>query len=311
MPAPGWGSAEMRVLVTGRIGQLARALEEAMPADWWAVFHDRDTVDLMEPGAAAKVIGELQPDLVINAAAWTAVDLAETERDAAFRVNGAAVGEIAEASAAVGAALIHISTDYVYDGTKVGPYVETDPPAPVSVYGASKLEGEQAAFAANPRTVVLRTAWVYAPWGKNFVLTMLTLARSRPELRIVDDQHGTPTSALDLATACLAIAPRLVAAPADDPVWGVYHYAGKGACSWADFACEAFALADAAGGVPIPQVHRITTAEYPTPARRPANSVLDCGKFETTFGLATNPWREALARVVSRALAEEGEGNTP
>jgi dTDP-4-dehydrorhamnose reductase len=300
----------MRVLVTGRIGQLARALEEAMPADWSAVFHDRDTVDLMQPGAAAQMIADVQPDLVINAAAWTAVDLAETERDAAFRINGAAVGEIAEASAKIGAALIHISTDYVYDGTKEAPYVETDPPAPVSVYGASKLAGEQAALAANPRTVVLRTAWVYAPWGKNFVLTMLELARTRPQLRIVADQRGAPTSALDLAAACLAIAPRLVATPAGNPVWGVYHYAGRGACSWADFAAEAFALAHARSGVPVPQIERISTAEYPTPARRPANSVLDCGKFETTFGLATVPWREALARVVGIALAEADEGNT-
>jgi dTDP-4-dehydrorhamnose reductase len=182
----------------------------------------------------------------------------------------------------------------VYDGAKAGPYVETDPTAPVNASGASKLAGEQAALAGNPRSVVLRTSGVYAPWGKNFVLTMLGLA-DRPRLRVVNDQHGTPTSALDLAKACLAIAPRLAGAAAGDPVWGIYHYAGRGACSWADLAAEAFALS----GPPCPEIERIPASEYPTPARRPANSVLDCRKFEATFGIGTIPWQEAQARVVA------------
>ena len=284
----------MRILVTGKSGQLARALAHLAPPAMDISFHGRDSLDLAVPGAAAGLIGEIRPELVINAAAWTAVDLAETERAAAFRMNAEAPGEIAQACAGAGAALIHISTDYVFDGTKAGPYAETDPTAPINVYGASKLAGEQAVLAGNPRSLVLRTAWVHSPWGRNFVLTMLGLA-GRPRLRVVDDQHGTPTSALDLAEACLAVTPRLAAASAGDPVWGVYNYAGRGACSWADLAAETFALA----GPPGPEIERIPAADYPTPARRPANSVLDCRKFETTFGLETVPWRCALARVVA------------
>jgi len=316
MAGAGWGSgaAEMRLLVTGRHGQLARALARALagavPAGRAASFHGRDTVDLMQPGAAARVIAGERPGLVINAAAWTAVDRAEGERDAAFRLNAGAAGEIAGACAQVGAALIHVSTDYVYDGAKAGPYVETDPVAPVNAYGASKLAGERAALAANPRTVVLRTAWVHAPWGQNFVLTMLRLARTRSELRVVADQRGTPTSALDLAAACLAIAPRLAAAPAGDPVWGIYHYAGRGACCWADLAAEALAQAQARTGAPVPEIVRIPAADYPTAARRPMSSVLDCGKFERVFGIAMVPWRAALARVVGLALAGAEEGGT-
>jgi len=292
----------MRVLVIGRAGQLARALAHAAPVGLAMAFHGRDTLDLRFPGAAARLIGEARPDLVINAAAWTAVDQAEAEPDAAFRLNAEAPGEIAGACAATGAALIHISTDYVFDGTKAGPYAETDPTAPINVYGASKLAGERAAMAGNPRAVVLRTSWVYAPWGKNFVLTVLKLARTHPRLRIVDDQQGSPTSALDLAGACLAVAPRLAGATAGDPVWGLYHYAGRGACSWADLAAEAFALT----GPPAPEIDRIATADYPTPARRPANSVLDCRRFETTFGIETVAWRQALARVI--AMVREGGG---
>jgi dTDP-4-dehydrorhamnose reductase len=296
----------MRVLVTGRTGQLARALAYCASGGARLTRHGRDTLDLTVPGAAARLIAAERPDLVINAAAWTAVDQAETEAEAAFRLNAGAPGEIAQACAATGAALIHISTDYVFDGAKHGPYVETDPTAPLNVYGTSKLAGEEAVLLASPRTVVLRISWVHAPWGQNFVRTMLDLARTHRRLRIVDDQRGTPTSALDLAEACLAIGPRLIGAPAGDAVWGLYHYAGRGTCSWADLAAEAFALAAARGGMPVPEITRIATADYPAPARRPANSVLDCRKFEATFRIGTVAWREALARVVTMSL--EGSG---
>lgn len=295
----------MRVLVTGRAGQLARALAHAAPDGIALSLHGRDTLDLAVPGAAAMAIAAARPDLVINAAAYTAVDQAESESEAAHRLNAEAPGEIAAACAEAGAALIHISTDYVFDGASARPYREDDPTAPTGVYGASKLAGEAAVRAANPRSVVLRTAWVFSPWGKNFVLTMLRLAETRPELGIVDDQHGNPTSALDIAEACLAIAPRLVAAPADDPVWGAYHYAGCGTCTWADFAEAVFAEAGPRIGGKVPKVNRIGTKDYPTPARRPANSALDCGKFERTFGVATVPWREALKRVIGM-IEEEG-----
>ena len=174
----------------------------------------------------------------------------------------------------------------------------------MNAYGASKRIGELAALAENPRTVVLRTSWLYSPWGGNFVLTMLRLARQHDRLRIVDDQQGKPTSALDLAAACLAITGELVAAPAASPLWGLYHYAGRGACSWADFAVGIFEVAARRGIVRPPAIDRIATADYPTPARRPRNSALDCRKFEATFGLETISWRLALAPVL--ALVAKG-----
>jgi dTDP-4-dehydrorhamnose reductase len=292
----------MNILVTGRSGQLARALEIRGARQGRMRRLGRETMDLMIPGQAEAEILAERPDLVINAAAYTAVDDAETDRDTAFRINGQAVGEIAAAADAIGAALIHISTDYVFDGTKPGAYAETDQVNPANVYGASKRAGEIAALAGNARTVVLRTSWVYSPWGRNFVRTMLRLAREHRQLRVVDDQFGKPTSALDLADACLTIAPRLAEASGDSALWGLYHYAGVGVCSWADFAAEIFRIAGQRGE-PMPVIERIGTADYPTPAPRPANSALDCTKFETTFALETTPWPVALARVVEMMAA--------
>ncbi|MFQ5565056.1 MAG: dTDP-4-dehydrorhamnose reductase [Paracoccaceae bacterium] len=305
----------MRLLVIGRSGQLARALDAAAGGGVRMRCLGRDAVDLTIHGQAGGAIAVERPDLVINAAAYTAVDDAETERETAFRVNGAAVGEIARAASAAGAALIHISTDYVFDGRKTGAYVEADPVSPSNAYGASKRAGELAALRGCARTVVLRTSWVYSPWGRNFVLTMLKLAREHTRLRIVDDQYGKPTSALDLADACLAIGPRLVAAPAESPLWGLYHYAGGGACCWADFAAGIFDQAGRRHGGRIPGIERIGTADYPTKVPRPANSALDCSKFETIFGITTVPWPAALARVLGmiedrarvRRLSPDGE----
>lgn len=287
----------MRILVIGRTGQLARALGVSGAGRAEMRFLGRETVDLTVPGQAARAIRAGRPDLVINATAFTGVDDAEARREAAFRINGTAVGEVAAAAAAADAALIHISTDYVFDGAKTGAYAETDPVNPVNVYGASKRAGETAALSENPRTVVLRTAWLYSPWGRNFVLTMLKLACGNRRLRIVDDQFGNPTSALDLADACMAIAPRLAATPPESPLWGLYHYAGRGTCSWAGFAAGLFRQA-ARRGAPMPVIEPIAAAEYPTRAARPANSALDCAKFEVAFALETVPWPQALARVL-------------
>jgi len=295
----------MNILVIGRSGQLARALAVRGAGKARIGFHGREAVDLMVPGQAMKAIAAGRPDLVINAAAYTAVDDAETGREAAFRINGAAVGEIAAAAAAVDAALIHISTDYVFDGRKADAYVETDPVNPLNVYGASKRAGELAALEGNARTVVLRTSWVYSPWGKNFVLTMLRLAGERARLRVVDDQHGKPTSALDLADACLAVGARLAESPTQSPLCGLYHYAASGTCSWAEFAAEIFRQAGRRGG-PRPEIERVGSADYPSTAPRPANSALDCSRFETTFQLKTVPWRQALARVLE--MIAEGDG---
>jgi dTDP-4-dehydrorhamnose reductase len=288
----------LRVLVIGRTGQLARALAHVPHGQAELAFLGRGEFDLAAPKRIGDAIAAHAPRVVINAAAFTAVDQAEVARDAAFQVNATAVGAIARAAAAGGAALIHVSTDYVFDGQRRGEYRETDPTAPVNAYGASKLAGEQAALAGNPRCVILRTSWVYAPWGRNFLGTMLRLADTGKRLRIVDDQRGKPTSALDLADACLAIAPKLAAAPEGDPAWGLYHYSGAGVCSWAEFAAEIFRAAHRHLGTPCPEIERIGTADYPTPAARPANSALDCLKFEAAFGMETVPWKRALDRVL-------------
>lgn len=294
----------MRVLVVGQTGQLARALAEMVPPDW--SFAGRDRADLETPGAAAALIAAERPDAVVNAAAWTAVDLAETEPGRARRVNTDAVAEIAAASAAAGAFLVHVSTDYVFDGTPGRPWREDDPTGPLGVYGATKLAGEEAALAANPRTVIVRTSWVYAPWGTNFVRTILRLAAERDHLKIVDDQSGCPTSALDLARAVLTVTGAMAGADATDPRWGVYHYAGADRCEWVNFAREIAAQGHALGLVAsVPRIDGIPTSEYPTPARRPANSVLDCAKVARTFGLAPRPWREALAETLGRIRAME------
>ncbi|MGF1502275.1 MAG: dTDP-4-dehydrorhamnose reductase [Paracoccaceae bacterium] len=289
-----------RILVVGRTGQVAQALAQA---DGTLVCLDRTVLDLTRPETIAPALAAARPDVVVNAAAYTAVDRAEEERDIAFAVNATGVGHLAAATAEAGAALLHLSTDYVYPGTRTGPHTEDDPTDPVNAYGASKLAGERAATAANPRTTILRTAWVYAPWGKNFALTMLRLA-DRERLRIVADQHGQPTSALDIAAACLTAAPRLAAAPAGADVFGVFHYAGRGATTWADFAAEIFAQAEAAGRIGgAPEIERIPTAAYPTPARRPANSTLDCSRFERVFGQPTRAWPEALSTVIAKLPA--------
>lgn len=291
----------MNVLVFGKTGQLAIALSEHTG---WR-FLGRDEADLASPGAAARAVLEASPDWVINAAAYTSVDRAETEPALAARINAEAVGEIAAASATVGAALLQVSTDYVFDGAKPGAWREDDPTSPLGVYGRTKLAGERLALAANPRTVVLRTSWVYAPWGRNFVRTMLRLAAERPSLRIVADQRGNPTSALDLARACVRVVQALDGTSAGDPRWGVYHFAGGGSTTWADFAREILAEAAIRRLIrQIPQVEEIGTADYAAPAPRPANSTLDCGKFGQAFGLVPRPWREALAETLDRLSTE-------
>jgi dTDP-4-dehydrorhamnose reductase len=293
----------MRVLVIGRTGQLARALADFPTDAAEMIFLGREALDLSETGRIGPVVAAHAPDLVINAAAYTAVDRAESEREAAFRINAEAVCVLARAAAERGAALIHVSTDYVFDGRAEGEYCETDPVAPLNVYGASKLAGERAALAANPRTVILRTSWVYAPWGRNFLATMLGLAERGGAIHIVADQRGKPTSALDLAAACLSITPRLAAASSGDPVWGLYHYAGAGICSWAGFAEAIFRAARPRLRTPCPEVVRIGAADYPTVALRPANSALDCSKFERVFGQRMVAWPEALDRVLVRIAA--------
>lgn len=290
-----------RILVIGRTGQLAGALAAASwPAAIALVPRGRAEIDLAQPARVAAAVAAEKPALVINAAAYTAVDKAESEPDLAFAVNRDGPAALAEACRALGAPLIHVSTDYVFDGAKRGAYVEEDPVNPVSVYGASKQAGESAIRARLPAHVILRTAWVYAPQGQNFVRTMLRLGRERPELRVVDDQTGCPTSAAELARAVQAAALRLLAGGRDH---GTFHFCGAGQTSWFGFAEAIF---DLAGG-PRPRLTPIPTSGYPTPARRPANSVLDSARFARLYGVTARPWRESLARCL-KDIAALGQG---
>ncbi|HYD87721.1 MAG TPA: dTDP-4-dehydrorhamnose reductase [Vitreimonas sp.] len=281
----------MTILVIGRGGQVARAL--ARRGDVEVI--GRPDFDLLQPDAIAAEIVRRRPRVVINAAAYTAVDKAEDEPDAAMAINGEAVGAIARSSAEIGAALLHVSTDYVFAGDKSAPYVENDPTGPTGAYGASKLRGEQLALAANPRAIVLRTAWVFDACGANFVRTMLRLAKSRDVITVVADQHGCPTFADDLAAAALAIA-------ADPHHAGIYHCAGSGETTWAAFAEEIFAQSRARGG-PHAHVKHIASAEFPTRAKRPANSRLDCAKLAREYGFVMRPWREALGACLDEIAA--------
>jgi dTDP-4-dehydrorhamnose reductase len=292
----------MRLLIAGWQGQVARALVELAPAapevESFAV--GRPGLDLCNASTITRAMTDFRPDVIINSAAYTAVDKAESEAAAAFALNRDGARMLAEAAAKRGAAIIHISTDYVFDGSKPAPYVEDDPTAPINVYGRSKLEGEQAVAQANARHVIARTSWVHSPTGANFVKTMLRLARERGKLRVVDDQAGNPTYAPHLARALLQIA-RAVLDGEPGQRWGIYHLAGAGAVSWCGFAREIFRVSAAMNG-PSAEVVPITTVEYPTPAKRPANSRLDCSKAGSAFGVALPDWREGVEDCVRRLL---------
>jgi dTDP-4-dehydrorhamnose reductase len=285
----------MKLLVLGAGGQVGHELSRLpWPADYRIAAFDRAAVDITQGEAVAAAFECERPDIVINAAAYTAVDRAETEPDAAWAGNCAGPGHLAAACHAAGIPLIHISTDYVFDGSKPGPYREDDPVNPLGIYGHSKEAGDRAVREALPEHVILRTAWVYSAHGHNFVKTMLRVAAERPVLRVVADQTGSPTSAADIAGAIAAIARRVAAG---DRHWGTYHFAGGGAVTWHGFAEAIFELAAPWRGAP-PKVEAITTADYPTPARRPPNSVLDCRHIGEVFGIVPRPWREALAEVI-------------
>ena len=285
------------ILVFGGSGQLGQELTRAAAARNVALLAlSRTESDIANPAAVDAAMAQHRPALVVNAAAYTKVDLAESEPEAARAGNETGPANLAAACEAAGIPLVHVSTDYVFDGTKPKAYVESDPIAPLGIYGQTKAAGEAAVRKA-VRHVILRTAWVYGEFGNNFLKTMLRLAATRDELRVVADQRGCPTSTRDLAYAILKIAPRLTAR---DEVWGTYHYAGSGVTTWYDFARRIVATQAPLTGR-SPAVHPITTAEYPTPARRPANSELDCHLFERTFGFHGRPWIEETD-AITRAL---------
>lgn len=291
----------MRLLVTGREGQVVMSLIERareLP-DVEVVAAGRPELDLANPPSIRPIIERIKPDVVVSAAAYTAVDQAEDEPDTAFAINGAGAGAVSEAAANVGAPVIHLSTDYVFSGDGESAYLETDPTGPVSVYGKSKLEGERLVAAANPRHVILRTAWVYSPFGKNFVKTMLNAARTRDHLRVVSDQWGNPTSALDIADGVLAVASALHK-EADE--FGVFHMVGTGDINWSGFAEEIFAASRKHGG-PSATIEAISTSEYPTKAVRPKNSRLSCQRLKDIYGVQLPEWRTSTDETVARLLA--------
>jgi dTDP-4-dehydrorhamnose reductase len=292
----------MKVIVIGATGQLAKSFAEAhAPEEVAVVTVGRPEIELLTPSTIGPVLDRVAPQIVVNAAAYTAVDKAESEPELAYAVNADAPGHLAALCNQNGIPLVHVSTDYVFDGSKGEPYRENDPVAPLGVYGASKLEGERRVAAAAARHIILRTAWVFSPVGRNFVRTMLRLAESRAEISVVDDQSGSPTFAPHLADVILTIAAQILCRKedADEPDWGIYHSAGTGEATWYDVATEVFEQSARWGG-PHAQLRRITTAQYPTPTKRPVDSRLDCTKLEQTFGVRLPNWRVGVAECVKR-----------
>jgi dTDP-4-dehydrorhamnose reductase len=294
----------MRLLIAGWQGQVARALVEMAPgaADVTACTVGRAALDICEAKTIERAMVNTRPDVVINSAAYTAVDKAETDHDQAYAMNRDGARALALAAAKAGVPIIQLSTDYVFDGTQPAPYAEDDAPNPVTVYGRSKLAGEEAVRAANPRHVIVRTAWVHSAGGSNFVRTMLRLAGERDALRVVADQSGNPTYAPHLCSAILDIARQIVGKAEGGADWGIYHAAGTGVTSWHGLASEVMRISAELGGPSVP-VHAIATADYPTPAQRPANSALDCGKLERVFGIRLPSWEDGARACIERLLA--------
>ncbi|HHM05812.1 MAG TPA: dTDP-4-dehydrorhamnose reductase [Gammaproteobacteria bacterium] len=302
--------SERRLLVTGANGQVGRELlRRAAGHSIAATGLDRQQLDISDRAAVTAAVEGQGFAAVINAAAYTAVDKAESESERASAVNRDGPAHLAAVCAQEGVPLLHISTDYVFDGSKTGPYTEDDPVSPLGVYGASKEAGERAVRTTCPRHIILRTAWVYGAHGHNFVKTILRLAGERDELNVVADQHGCPTAAADIADALLDITRQVTGPVAQQPPWGTYHYSGTGATTWHGFAEAIIIEAARHGGRKIP-VHPVTTADYPTPARRPVNSVLDCSRIQRVFGISPRPWREALREVIHE-LHNAGLSRTP
>ncbi len=283
----------MRVLISGAQGQVGAELMRLAPAEFSVTGLGSAQLDISNADQVARTIAQLQPQLIINAAAYTAVDKAESDSERAYAVNRDGIRLLAQAAERAGIPLLHISTDYVFSGATRAAYTEADVTAPTGVYGASKLAGEQALAEHCSRSITLRTSWVFGATGNNFVKTMLRLGQERKTLGVVADQHGGPTAAASIARALWKVA-RDYAAQGTLP-WGVYHFSGTPACSWHDFAVAIFEQAQQLGLLAAsPQINAISSADYPTPARRPANSVLNCSKLQQAFGIEQPDWRVDL-----------------
>ena len=287
------------ILVIGKNGQVGSELSHALRANGDITALGRAELDLTNPDAIRAIIRAAKPDVIVNAAAYTAVDKAESEPELAMQVNAIAPGIMAEEALRLGALLVHYSTDYVFDGAKPAAYIESDIPNPLNVYGRTKLAGEQAIQATGAAHYILRTSWVYAAEGANFLNTILRLARERPELRIVDDQLGAPTSAQAIADMTAQLICRL---NGPQPKYGVYHLTAAGAVTWFGFAQAILDEAKKVPGIKAPRLIPIITAEYPSPARRPANSQLNTGYLTKTFGITPAPWRDMLVHCLQEKL---------
>lgn len=283
------------ILVTGASGQVGQELAQ-VDSNHQVIALTRQQLDITDSRQIAAAIDQYGPDIIINAAAYTQVDRAEHEIELAFAVNRDAVADLALVCRQAQIPLLHISTDYVFDGSKQGAYLETDPLAPLGVYGESKAEGEVVLQATLEQYLILRTSWVFSATGNNFVTTMLRLGKEREELGIVDDQHGCPTSARSIAAVLMQIADRYLRG--DSVEWGSYHYCNQPQTTWFGFANEIFRQAD---GYDNLKLKPISTSEYPTPAQRPPNSVLDCSALESSFGLKQANWADELHSVLTRA----------
>jgi dTDP-4-dehydrorhamnose reductase len=289
--------AEPGILVTGAAGQLGRELKHlAIRFSQPLIAVDVDELDITQPAAVTAFLASRPFAAVINAAAYTAVDKAESDAVTAFRINRDGCAVLAQACRQEGIPLFHVSTDYVFDGTLGRAYTESDLPCPNSVYGHSKFDGEKAIRENGDRHFIIRTSWLYSPHGTNFVKTILKLAREREELRVIDDQKGSPTSARDLAEAVLRMFQSLRAMVV--PPWGIYHYCGKGVVSWCEFAREIVAQASHYEKLAVKRVLAIPTSDYPLPASRPAFSALDCSRIRRTFNVPIRPWKESLAETI-------------
>jgi dTDP-4-dehydrorhamnose reductase len=289
-------------VILGSAGQLGTELQRSFSTLGQVLAWDKQRFDLSNPDQVRAAVRECAPHIILNAAAYTAVDRAESEADLAMAVNAKAPEVLAEEAKRIGALLVHYSTDYVFDGTKSGAWEETDAPNPLSVYGASKLAGEQAIAAAGGRYLIFRTSWVYGPHGKNFLLTMLRLGHERDRLNVVDDQIGAPTTSIELADATRTIVDGVIASRFGPPeAWaGIYHMTCGGVISWCGFAKAIFERAQPILNGKIAQVSPIPTSAYPTPARRPLNSVLSNEKLFSRFGVRLREWEPALDAVMHR-----------
>lgn len=288
----------MRILLTGASGQLGTALLPMLKQQGEVVAVGRAECDLRSTDEVRKLVAEVRPSVIVNPAAYTAVNEAEAHSADAYAINGAAAGVLAEEARKLGAMFVHFSTDYVFDGKKTGPYAESDEPGPLNVYGASKLAGERAVAATGGRYLILRTSWVYGPNGKNFLLTIRRLAHEKNELKIVDDQVGAPTSSIQLAQATARLVRQYSGKTEADFPFGIYHTTAAGSVSWCGFARAIVAALRENENFKVQRILGIGTSEYLTPAKRPLNSVLCNEKFEKTFGFKLDSWQAGLAEVI-------------